>query len=106
MKRTAVMLAILASGCASPQKYTIPGHPGWTYEESIVPLKGLPDEPPGACGFQRPNRMPGPPPVPCGMTDAVTICSTKTVKVWWYARPGAFDHELTHVAECEAHHRG
>ncbi len=86
--------------CATPQRYPLAGHPGWTLQESAIPLTGIPDEPPEACGFRMPSQEKGPPGAPCGMTDATTSCETKTVTVWWYSRPGALDHEMKHVEAC------
>ena len=101
MKTT--LLLLLLSGCATftPQTYPLTGHPGWVVQESAIPLTGIPDEPPTACGFRMPSQEKGPPGPPCGMTDATTSCSEKVVRLWWYARPGALDHELTHVRGCK-----
>jgi len=98
--KSLTLVAILFTACA-PARYALPGHPGWFVQESAIPVKGIPDDVPPACGAQRPSTQYGPPAPPCGMTDAVTSCATKTVTIWWYARPGAMDHELTHVKECK-----
>jgi hypothetical protein len=105
-----ICLAIgMCTGCAtfSPQTYALPGHPGWVVKESAIPLKGFPDDPTtqaaAECATHQPwpGQQKGPPPPPCGMTDATTDCSTKTVRIWWYSRPGALDHELEHVRACQ-----
>ncbi len=93
------LLLFVVCGCA-PARYALPGRPGWTVQESAIPVRGLPDEPPEACGPQRPGQEAGPPRPPCGFTDATTDCASKTVTLWWYARPGALDHEMIHVEEC------
>lgn len=101
----ALAVAWCSAGCA-PRAYPLAGHPGWTLQESAIPLSGFPDDATtqeaAECGTHRPwpKDQKGPPLPPCGMTDATTSCSERVVRVWWYARPGALDHELTHVAAC------
>lgn len=97
-----LILAMALAGCATPASYPLAGHPGWRVQESAVPLVGTPDDAAGqpACQARLPNRDPGPPVAPCGMAEAVTDCRSRVVTLWWYAAPGALDHELTHVRAC------
>lgn len=99
MRLPLAFILLITAACATSTR-PLTGHPGWTLEESATPLVGAPDDVPPACGFQRPGAEPGPPRAPCGMTDATTSCAEKRVRLWWYARPGALEHELTHVAAC------
>jgi len=97
-----IALTMLVGACATPMTRPLPGHPGWVLVESTTPPHGMPDDytAPGACDRPWETAQHGPPLPPCGWSDAVTICSEHKVVLWWYARPGALEHELVHVDEC------